>query len=325
MAKKKRTFGPVKLLITKILVTGFSWFFSLFSWEKADAIGVRLGRLLLLLGVRKKVVMENLNFVFASKTTPDNRRKTAREIDDICRGCYETFGTAIVSYMRYKLLTPDFFKTHCTYENMEILDDLLKEGKGIVVLGAHIGGWEYVMTCASSIGYNISLIAKTIPNPYLNDLVISYRLKNNLKSIPPKDSRDRVLKALSENELIALVFDQNMPGRRGIFVDVFGKAASTVKSTAGIVRDSKAPVVGGVMRRVGPAKYHMKIYPQISWIKHENWERERFLNTQKWAKFIEEAILEAPEQWFWLHKRWKRRPEDEEETETQIKEWNKDL
>lgn len=306
--KSKQVQGTLSLFFTKVLVNALVWFFCLFSWEAADKLGGGMGRLLLFFGVRKKVVDKNLAFVFSSEATLPDRRKTTRQIKEIRQVCYETLGRAIVNYLRYKLISPEFFKQHCTYESLEILDDALKKGKGVVVLGAHIGGWEMVMTCITALGYPVSLIAKNLPNPYLNDLIIDYRLKKGLKSIQPKNSRDEILKTLAANETVALVFDQSMTHRQGIFVDFFGRPASTVKSTAGIVRDSGAQVIGGVMRRTGPAQYKMMFYPEIPWIKDEDQEKEQLLNTQEFSRFVERAILEEPGQWFWLHNRWKRRP-----------------
>jgi Kdo2-lipid IVA lauroyltransferase/acyltransferase len=312
--KKKKEPGPASRFLVKAVTWSLGKFFCMFSWETADRLGTGLGRIILQLGIRKKVALENLAFVFDSETTPPDRRKTKDEIDRICKGAYETFGRQIVSYLRYELVSPEFFKEHCTYENVEILDQAMKKGRGVVVLGAHVGGWEMLMTCATAIGYPISLIAKNMPDPYIQKMVVKHRLRNGLKSIQPKNSREQVMETLSKNEIIALVFDQNMTKRLGIFVDMFGKPASTVKSTAGMVRESKAAVVGAVLRRVGVAQYHVKVYPEFLWIKHEDWETERFLNTQRWSRFIEEAILESPEQWFWLHRRWKRRPDEQELT-----------
>lgn len=297
--------------MTKIVVGIVTWLFRIPSWEISDRIGSLLGRVLCVLGVRKKVVMENLNFVFASESTPPERRKGPKEIRRICRGCYENFGRVIVNYLRWDLINKAYFEKYCTAENQEVLDHVLARGKGAVILGAHLGGWELSMMMGASLGYRVHLIAKTMPNPYIQEMAVRYRRANGVSNIPPKNSRDRVLAVLADNGVVALVFDQNMPGRRGVFVDFFGKAASTVKSTAGIVRDSGAGVIGAHIRRVAPARYKLTFYPEIPWIPHEDPDQERFLNTQRYARFIEESVLERPEDWFWLHRRWKRRPPEE--------------
>ncbi len=326
MARKKRKpQGKLGRFFSMLLAWGLIRLFGLFSWETADRIGGGLGRALLFFGVRKRVVMENLTFVFGSEATPPERRKTPEQIRRICVGCYENFGRVIVMYLRFPLLTPEFFKERCTCENLDLVDRALEKGRGIVILGGHLGVWEFVLPYATSLGYRLNMIGKNMPNEYMNNLVIDFRKRSGSKFIPPKDSRDKVLKALAAGEVIALVFDQNMTERQGIFVDFFGKPASTVKSTVGIVRDSGAPVMGGILRRVGPARYHMKVYPEIPWIEHGDRDRERLLNTQSYARFIERAILESPEDWFWLHRRWKRRPQDEKATALELAALEKDL
>jgi Kdo2-lipid IVA lauroyltransferase/acyltransferase len=297
----------------KILIRVILWLFSLPSWESSDRWGARIGRILHLFGVRKKVVMENLNRVFGATDAPPERKKTKEEIARISQACYENFGRVIVLYLRGGLMDEKFFAERWEVEGEEHFLRAMAKGRGVIAVGGHIGVWEFAIMKVGRMGYPAALIAKNVKNELMNRWVVDMRAHNKLATIQPKNSREEIIEVLKKGGFVVSVMDQNMRSRQGIFIDVLGRLASTVKSTPGIARESGAPVISGWARRIGPARYRLTFGPEIPWIADEDHDRERQLNTQNYSRALEKVILEKPEDWFWLHRRWKRRPEGEAE------------
>ncbi|MCZ7586567.1 MAG: lysophospholipid acyltransferase family protein [Deltaproteobacteria bacterium] len=307
--------NPLLSWLTYAVARTVMFFFSIPSWETADRLGTALGVLAYRLGIRRGVVMENLEFVFASEKTPPDRRKSPEELQRIARATYANFGRVVVNYLRIFKQDDRFWAERTRCKNPEVLREALKRGKGAMVLVAHMGGWEMGTGIAAHQDWPSHIIVKRIANPVLNDLVNKGRRFTGVNPIPAKDSRDAIVAALDRNEVICLVFDQSMTHRQGIYIDFFGRPATAIKSTAGIVRDTGTAILGGANRRIGPGRYELVFYPEIPWVHHEDFEKARLINTQNYSRFIERVILEKPEDWFWLHRRWKIRGGSDEAVE----------
>ncbi|MCB1154224.1 lysophospholipid acyltransferase family protein [bacterium] len=297
------------IMIAAKLVQGF---FGLPSWERADAWGVGLGRILWALGVRKKVILENMHQVYNSPETPDERRKTPEQIEALGRACMENFAVAVVTYIRWRKLDDQFYNERFEVEGAEYLDAAYAKGKGVLGIGGHLGAWELAMCKAGQLGYPVGLIGKTLNSPYLTRELDLFRTSNYMRNYAPKKSTESIMAALAKNEMVVAIHDQNMKRKLGVFVPFLGRPASTTKSTAQFVKQTGCAVVAGYARRIAPGRYWLIIKPGPDYVRCEDADEELLVNTKNYTQLIEDAILEKPEDWFWLHRRWKRRPSDEE-------------
>jgi KDO2-lipid IV(A) lauroyltransferase len=287
---------------SKLLVRALSRFINWLSWEQTDRFGAFVGRLMYRLRVRRRVALTNLDIVYgATKTRAEKLR--------IVRASLENLGRLVViNYFRPPSMDAQFWRD-VVIENRAALDAAYNRGRGVVLIGGHIGMWEMVGSAIGMAGYPMSLIAKKLPNPVFDYQVKAARLATNLGTISHRESMSRIFDGLRRGEGIAVAVDQNMKRSQGVFVDWLGRLASTVRSAAWVVRESGAAVVFGYAVRVAPGRFKIVISDEIKWEPHPEPEQELLINTRRMLLPAEEIILKDPTQWHWVHRRWKVQPE----------------
>ncbi len=313
----------ISRIVLKLVTAILSWP----SWEAADRFGFALGRLAFRLGIRRDLVLDNLTRVFAGPNTPPERRRTPEQIREIAIKAYENTFATIVMFARAQRMDAKFFEERWVVDDaaLETLRRAHAVGRGVMGIGGHVGIWDVALMKVGRLGYPNAIIGKNIKNPVFDEWTKSSRAEHGEKTIPPKNSRPIVVEELRAGRLVTQAVDQNMTARLGTFVDVMGRAASTVRSTPGIVRETGCAVISGYARRVAPGRYKLFVDPEIPWISHPDVERENLLNAQHYSRVFERVILEKPEDWLWLHRRWKRRPDDEEKTAAFLADLNAEL
>jgi KDO2-lipid IV(A) lauroyltransferase len=118
----------------------------------------------------------------------------------------------------------------------------------------------------------------------------------------------KMLRGLAHNEIVATMIDQNMAWQEGVFVDFFGRPACTTNGLALLALHTDAPVVPGYILRLENGKYRMVIKEEMAVIRTGDEDADILINTQNFTRFIEDTVREYPDQWFWIHQRWKTKP-----------------
>jgi KDO2-lipid IV(A) lauroyltransferase len=134
------------------------------------------------------------------------------------------------------------------------------------------------------------------------------RTKQGNTLIPKGGSGKKIVELLKENHLIGILSDQNVAAAEGVFVDFFGRPACTGVGLAVMAMRSGAPILPAFMARQKSGKYKLILKPAIKAVCTDDYEADLQANTQRFTKIVEEVIREYPEQWFWLHQRWKTKP-----------------
>ena len=208
-----------------------------------------------------------------------------------------------------------------TKENIEELvildghDNFLKgqrHGKGVLYLTGHIGAWELSSFAHALYGYPLHYMARPLDNKRLDELVNRYRCASGNRPIFKNESARVMLKILKDSGTVGILADQNTMPEEGVFVDFFGKSACTTAGIARVALHTGAAVVPGYAYwDESIQKYRLRFEPPVELTRSGDTERDVFENTQRFAKALEEIIRKHPEQWVWVHKRWKTRPKDE--------------
>ena len=193
----------------------------------------------------------------------------------------------------------------------ETLSLLLAREQGLIVITAHYGNFEILGYVLALIGFPTSSIARPLDNPYISQWLFSVREKMGQKIIVKKGATDEVVDCLTNKGTVAFVADQNA-GAKGVFVDFFGRKASTYKSIGLVAIQFNVPIAIGYSRRVNDQfKFHVAvqdvIYPD-DWANQSN--PLKYI-TQRYSSAIESFIREDPTQYWWVHRRWKSRPKGE--------------
>jgi KDO2-lipid IV(A) lauroyltransferase len=292
--------------LTKFFIRSLSRFLShgLFllprSW--ARSLGGVIGFLWVdLFRIRRDVIFSNLLIAFP-EWSKEKRIKVGREsVYNMGRGFFEFF---TVPYLNQKWLD-----TQVVFEGEENLRKARESGKGILALSLHLGNGDVATSAIVMKGQPVTIITKVFKNPVINDLWFSFRGSQGVKYIDAhgeKTSFD-ILKTLKRQEAVIFVLDQFMGKPYGISSTFFGKKTGTAYGLALFAMRTKAPVVPIYTYEGADHKMHVVFEPEIPILDlvGEDKDLSTLAITQRFNDKIEEVVRKHPEQWMWVHRRWK--------------------
>ena len=271
----------------------------------ARAFGIGIGWVVYLLHVRlRQVGMRNLALAFPEKG--------ARERGRILRGEFTSLGRQLAEVCQIPKYTPENVDQVVVYEGFENYERARARGQGVLFLTAHFGGWELSAFTHSMHGHWMHVVVRPMDNPYLDRLIRDYRTMHGNKIVDKADFVRGLLAAMKAGEVVGILMDTNMTPPQGVFVDFFGIPACTASGLARIALRTDAAVVPG-FTIWDPAlrKYRLRFDPVVELIRTGHREADIVANTQQFTKVIEDYVRRYPEQWLWVHRRWKTRPEGE--------------
>ena len=186
-----------------------------------------------------------------------------------------------------------------------------RDRRGIIMLTGHYGNWEVLGYALATLGFETTSIARPLDNPYVNDYLLGVREKQGQRIIAKKGATGEVTDVLSKGGIVGFIADQNA-GPKGIFVDFFGRKASTYKSIGLLAMEYETPIVVGYARRVDDRFRFQMGVQDIIW--PGDWQAQadplRYI-TQRYTRAIEDFVRADPGQYLWVHRRWKTRPKGE--------------
>jgi KDO2-lipid IV(A) lauroyltransferase len=252
----------------------------------------------------RKTAEFNLRLAFPDWT--DAQRK------DATRRMVRNLGWMAAEFARFPQLTKENIEKVVILEGHENFLEGQRRGKGVLYLTGHIGAWELSSFAHALCGYPLHYMARPLDNTRLDTLVNQYRCSSGNKPIYKNESARVTLKILKGSGTIGILADQNTMPSEGVFVDFFGKLACTTTGLARVALHTGAAVVPGYAYWDETIqKYRLRFEPPVELICSGDTEHDVFENTQRFAKIIEGIIRKHPDQWVWVHKRWKTRPKGE--------------
>jgi len=270
----------------------------------ARAAGISLAWIIYLLhGKLRRVGKRNLELAFPEKS----RKERAK----ILRGVFTSLGRQLAEVCLYRRYTRENVSKIVVYEGFENYERALARGKGLLFLTAHLGAWELSAFAHSLYGYPLGVLMRPLDNPYLDRLVRSYRTLHGNKAVD-KDFARGLIAAMRKGEAVGVLMDTNMIASQGVFVDFFGIQACTASGIARVALRTDAAVVPGfTIWDSMLKKYRLRFDPAAKLIRTGDTEADVVANTALFTKIIEDYVRRYPDQWLWVHRRWKTRPEGE--------------
>jgi KDO2-lipid IV(A) lauroyltransferase len=250
----------------------------------------------------RQVGLDNLRHAFGD-------RYTTVERDAIVRKVYEHFCTVMMEILHIpRKMHLATWRDRVTLVGHERILDRLMQGGPIILLTGHFGNWEMAGYLFGLFGFPPNSVARTLDNPYLDRFLRRFREGTGQTLIDKNTGYDEILRVLRDGGVLSFLADQDA-GQRGLYVDFFGRPASTHKAIALLAIEHNAPVVVGYARRIGPGfRYEVGcedvIFPE-EWTGTADDVR---LITQRYTSAIEALVRRSPEQYLWLHRRWKHQP-----------------
>jgi len=246
----------------------------------------------------RRVGMRNLAMALPELTSDEH----ARIID----GVFQSIARVLVSFARFPQLTKDNIRDWIRYEGYEHFESALRHGKGVLFATAHLGNWELSAFAHALMSGPMRVVVRPLDNARVDALVEARRAASGNRMIGKKEFARSILQALKDNQAVGILVDQNAGLDEGIFVEFFGIPACAGAGFTKIAAHSGAVVIPGfALWSEEERKHILRFYPPISMT------GDAARDTQTLHACIEQVIRQYPDQWLWIHRRWKTRPPGE--------------
>ncbi len=255
-------------------------------------------------GRLRRVGLRNLELAYPDMPLRQRRR--------IVRGVFVSLGRQLAEFCQFPRYKRENVSQVAVYEGFENFDAAERRGKGVLFLTAHLGGWEVGSFVHSLHGHKLRIVVRPLDNPYLDRLVEKYRTLHGNTTFGKQDFARGLIAAMRAGETVGLLMDQNMTPPAGVFVDFFGIKACTASGIARVALRTDASVVPAfTIWDATLRKYRITFAPRLTLARSGDDERDVVEATQLFNHVIEEYVRKHPDQWLWVHRRWKTRPEGE--------------
>jgi KDO2-lipid IV(A) lauroyltransferase len=246
----------------------------------------------------------------------DNIRQAFPDLDEagvdrLVRASYLHLTTMVVEMIRLPRvlrLSNLYDLIHHEPDDLEVIRAWAASGHPVLVLTGHFGNWEVINYATGMVGYHGGIVARRLDNPYLHRFLLRFRSKTGQELLDKHADYPRILEILSRGGGVGMVFDQDA-GARGLFVDFLGRPASTFKSIALLSLEYNAAIfVLGAARIGTPLRYRVYLEDLILPTEYAGQPAAVQAITQRYTRALERLVRRHPEQYFWLHRRWKSEP-----------------
>ncbi|MHB8301441.1 MAG: lysophospholipid acyltransferase family protein [Acidobacteriaceae bacterium] len=271
----------------------------------ARAIGAAIGgTAFYAMGHLRRVGLSNLALAFPEKSPGERKR--------ILRGMYRNLGWQLAEFCQMPRYTLQQANRFIRYEGLANYLKARERGKGVLVLTGHLGAWELSSFYHSLAGHPMSMVIRRLDNHRIDRFVNHVRCQHGNRVLHKDDFARGLIAAMRSGETVGVLMDTNMTPPQGVFVDFFGHAACTASGVARVaLRTGAAVVPGFLLWEPRERRYVLHFQPALALIDTGDDERDALANTQLFTRALEDVVRRCPEQWLWVHRRWKTRPPGE--------------
>jgi KDO2-lipid IV(A) lauroyltransferase len=281
------------------------WLFVRLPYRWLMAFGAALGALVWALGIRRRVVLDNLRLAFPEKSERERR--------EIARRTYANLGQMVPDFLRVPSLPQAELDRMLEVEGWDRLEAARARGKGIIACTGHYGNFDLLAAAMTRAGVPITMITRQMGKSGANDLWRKARLRSGVEdlTVGKGETLKAATRSLKAGRVLGYVIDQNQPRRRAIFPTFFGVPAATAAMPAILAMRTGAAVVFAVSVPLGDGRHRVIIEGPIDPPDTGDRERDVLAFMQTLNDRLEHWIRVHPDRWYWLHRRWKTRPEGE--------------
>ncbi|MGE0763483.1 MAG: lysophospholipid acyltransferase family protein [Bdellovibrionales bacterium] len=277
---------------------GLAWLIQAMPWKMQKALAWGMGIFWFdLLRIRRQVVIDNLGIAFPQMSYSERVKIGRRAMANFCFN--------VVEYARLPFLGAEDIDQFRFY-GREHVEKARLQGKGVLLLTLHLGNGDLASAGLALLGWPMHLISKTFKTEWLNDAWFGMREKVGMKFIPPRNSSYGILKALKKNEIVIFVLDQFTGPPIGVKTMFFGRETGTALGLAVMAHRSGAAVVPAYTLRREDGRTDVFCEPAIEYVEGPDHDESLARMTQVYTDHLEQYVRMCPEQWMWLHKRWKK-------------------
>jgi KDO2-lipid IV(A) lauroyltransferase len=273
----------------------------------AIAIGLSIGRLgYLLPGNLRRTGQRNLEIAFPEKTE--------HERGELLRGCFSSLGRLLGEFSQLPKATPETLRRLIEYDEVGLahLREAEKNKRGVIFLTGHLGCWELHSFGWSALEYPLSFLVRPLDNARIEEMIENVRTRLGNRAIDKQSAARQSLRVLREGGTLGILSDLNTQTREGVFVPFFGKLACTTAGIATLALKTDAVVIPTcAVWNKERKRYFFHGDPPVELVRTGDHTKDIELNTARFAAAVERMVRLYPDQWLWIHKRWKTRPPGE--------------
>jgi Kdo2-lipid IVA lauroyltransferase/acyltransferase len=226
--------------------------------------------------------------------------------DEIADGVFLSIARLLAAFARLPRFTPQNISKLIRYDGLENFQNAMAKGRGVLVATAHLGNWELSAFSHAWMTAPMHIVVRPLDNARIDALVERYRALSGNRIIEKKDAARGILKALKAGDAVGILIDQNTTLDQGVFIDFFGMKACAGTAFAKLAHHSGAAVVPGfALWSKEEQRYILRFYPEIP-MTGDVQQDTQLIHAQ-----LESVIRQYPDQWLWIHRRWKTRPPGE--------------
>jgi len=295
-AREWMEFAVVWLFVQSVRLLPRSW---------ARGVGAAIGAAAFHgLGRLRKVGMRNLELAFPKKTSSDR--------EGILRAVYTNLGYLLAEFCKMPGYTTESASRFIRYEGLENFLKARERGKGVLVLTGHLGAWELSSFYHSLMGMPMGMVIRRLDNPLVDAFVNRIRCLHGNRVIHKDDFARGLIASMRAGQTVGILMDTNMTPPQGVFVPYFGVPACTASGMARIAAKTGAAVVPGfLLWEKSEQRYVLHFGEELAVVHTGDAESDALANTAAFTAAIEGYVRRYPEQWLWMHRRWKTRPPGE--------------
>jgi len=307
---EQKTSPPDKVSVREAAEFAAVWLFvhgvRLLPRSIARAVGAAIGAIAFsVLGRLRRVGVRNLELAFPEMTSSDRETTLRSE--------YRNLGFLLAEFCKMPDYTAEEASRFIRYEGLENFLAARERGKGVLVLTGHLGAWELSSFYHSLMGMPMGMVIRRLDNPLVDAFVNRIRCLHGNRVIHKDDFARGLIASMRAGETVGILMDTNMTPPQGVFVPFFGLLACTASGMARIAAKTGAAVVPGfLLWEPSEQRYVLHFGEELEVIRTGDAEQDALANTASFTSAIERYIRRYPEQWLWLHRRWKTRPPGEE-------------
>jgi len=262
------------------------------------AVGVAIADIFYLLWADKRESTCR-NFARVLGLPPDHPR-----VRRVARGAFRHYGCYIVELLYVQALSLEELRRRMVFQGREHLDSAVRQGRGVIFVSAHFGSMDVASAAAPMLGYRIVAVAQPLRPKALMDWLSASRARMGITLIPPDRSGLKLLRALRQGAMIALVIDTGIQETGGVEVEFFGHPTLFPAGPAKLARWSGAPLVFALARRVAPGRFVVQATPPVMPERSDDPQRDIRAITQRLVDIFTEFVRRHPEQWYIFRDMW---------------------
>src|SRR5215510_3949564 len=302
LAKKSKLQIDLEYWLARLLLA----FFAASPLPTAMRVGSALARLGRLFPKLRRTSESNLKLAFPEISALERQR--------LVRGCFENLGRLLAIFSHFTKRDPAPLKRLIQAEGLEHLAAAKNRGRGIILFTGHVGAWELTSFGMSLLGHPFSFLVRRIDNPKIEELIDQARMHHGNRTIDKRFAAREMLQILQTGGVLGLLVDLNALDREGIFVDFFNVPASTTFILAKLALRTGADVLPlFALWDKAQQKILLKLDQPVTFERTDNEDENVRRLTQSFTNVVEDYIRSYPDQWLWIHRRWKTRPPGEAE------------